>query len=391
MIASYDPILVFASVLVAVMASFTGLKLLAGLRHVDASRKKLQLGKAAVALGGGIWSMHFIAMLAVSLPVPIVYDALLTLGSVLIAILITGLGLSLMHVGERTSGKTALAGTLIGLGITSMHYVGMQAIKGNCVAQYAPPGFIVPVAIAILFSICALHLAYRNRTLGQLALGSVLLGVTISGMHYSAMAFTSFVRVEAQFPVLKPMLPDTYLALIVAVAAFLVCGVFLLTALPMAGPDKAAGDADVADATAAGPAAGEVASLVAEADADRPATPAPAANDEGERVRVPYEQNNRVYFLDAARIRAIKAEGHYTRILDGEDSLFCPWSISRLEEHLDGLPFMRTHRSFLLNIAHAEAFQRQRDKAYVIVSGPAETAVPVSRSHLGDVRRSLGM
>jgi len=383
MVASYDPILVFASVFVAVMASFTGLKLLAGLRHVDARRKKLQIVKAAVALGGGIWSMHFIAMLAVSLPVPIIYDALYTLGSMLIAILITGLGLSLMHLGERTTNKTVLAGGLIGVGITSMHYVGMEAIEGNCVAEYAPPGFIVPVAIAILSSICALHLAYRNRTLMQLALGSVLLGVTISGMHYSAMAFTSFVRIEAQLPVLKPMLPDSYLALFVAVAAFLLCGVFLLTALPMPEPKTVPVDDDqplpappMAPALSVVPAATE---------------PAPAAADESERVRVPYEQNNRVYFLDAARIRAVKAEGHYTRILDGEDSLFCPWSISRLEEHLDGLPFMRTHRSFLLNIAHAEAFQRRRDKAYVIVSGPAETAVPVSRTHLGDVRRALGM
>ena len=152
MTVSYDPILVLASLVIAIMASFTGLRLLMGLGARDAFAQKLQLAKAAVALGGGIWSMHFVAMLALGLPVVVYYDALFTLGSALTGILITGLGLAMMHVGERGFAKTAVAGTLIGLGIAAMHYVGMAAIRGNCVVEFAPLGFIISVGIAILFS-----------------------------------------------------------------------------------------------------------------------------------------------------------------------------------------------------------------------------------------------
>lgn len=376
---TYDPVLVLASLLVGIMASFTGLRLLMGLRSRDEFAKKVQIAKAAVALGGGIWSMHFVAMLALSLPVIIYYDALLTLGSALIAILITGLGMALMHFGIRTFHKTAAAGTLIGLGIGSMHYVGMAAITGGCAVTYVPFGFVISIGIAILFSFCALQLAYRHRTLVQLALGSVLLGTTISGMHYSAMAFTGFVRIEGATKSLEPMLPDTYLALFVALAAFLVCAMFLLTALPLHYRD---GELDVleTDREPAGQAANDDAAATAD-DKDFPSKP----------TRLPYEHNHRTYFIDADAIRAVKAEGHYTRILDGEKSHFCPWSISKVEDHLAGLHFVRTHRSFLLNLAHAESFKRHKDTALVVVKGAPEIEVPVSRSHVGSVRKALGI
>ena len=76
---TYDPTLVIASILVAIMASFTGLRLTAGIGEQDPRERRVTIAKAAVALGSGIWSMHFVGMLAVSLPVVIVYDALPTL------------------------------------------------------------------------------------------------------------------------------------------------------------------------------------------------------------------------------------------------------------------------------------------------------------------------
>ncbi|HYM33204.1 MAG TPA: MHYT domain-containing protein, partial [Candidatus Cybelea sp.] len=230
---TYDPLMVAASVVVAIMASFTGLRLASGLRSLEPGRRKLQIAKAALTLGGGIWSMHFVAMLALRLQVAIGYDALHTLGSALIAILITGLGLSLMFVGERTLARTVMAGTLTGLGIVCMHYFGMSAITGSCQVSYVPAGFAISTTIAILFSICALRLAYGRRTLVQLSLGAAVLGVTISGMHYSAMAFTRFFETANTAQLAAPVIQDGYLALIVALAAFVVCGLFLLTALPL--------------------------------------------------------------------------------------------------------------------------------------------------------------
>ncbi len=167
LIVTYDPWLVAASVVIAIMASFTGLRLASGLKALAGGRRRLQIAKAAFALGGGIWSMHFVAMLAVRLPIALGYDALYTLGSVLIAILITGVGLGLMFVDERTLARTVGAGTLTGLGIVSMHYVGMAAVSGYCSVSYAPVGFVLSSGIAILFSICALGLVSGRHTLAQ--------------------------------------------------------------------------------------------------------------------------------------------------------------------------------------------------------------------------------
>ncbi len=382
MLVTYDPLLVLASIVVAVMASFTGLWLASGLRALEPGRRRIQIAKAAFALGGGIWSMHFVAMLALRLPIVIEYDALYTLGSVLIAILITGLGLSLMFVGERNSTRTVVAGALTGLGIVSMHYVGMSAISGNCIVSYDPTGFFLSTAIAILFSICALRLAYGRRTLLQLSLGAAVLGVTISSMHYSAMAYTRFAEATVVDPIAAPVIPDGYLALIVAVAAFLVCGLFLLTALPL----DAARPPRVASSSAEATEPSAAAEIDAVAGREGSATTASA-----EQARLPYEQHSTTYFIDAERIQAIKAEGHYTWLYDGTETYFCPWSISRVETHLVGHSFVRTHRSFLVNVHHARAFQRKKDKAYLMVPALAETLVPVSRFHLPGVRRALGL
>ena len=149
------------------------------------------------------------------------------------------------------------------------------------------------------------------------------------------------------------------------------CGLFLLTALPL-GENKAENDdKDVVPADARTPHAARV-------------------GNGGSTLRVPYEHNHALFFLPAERICAIKAEGHYTTIFDGSASLFCPWSISRLEDHLAGLPFIRTHRSFLLNLDQVEALQRKKDKAQVMLKGSPET-VPVSRAHLPELRRALGV
>jgi diguanylate cyclase len=386
LVVTYDPWMVAASVVVAIMASFTGLRLASGLRSLAAGQRKVQIAKAGFALGAGIWSMHFVAMLAVRLPIAIGYDAFHTLGSVLISILITGLGLALMFVGERSLVRTIQAGALTGLGIVSMHYVGMAAVSGYCLVTYVPTGFFLSSAIAVLFSICALRIAYGRRTLTQLSFGAVVLGVTISGMHYSAMAFTRFTELADARPVAAPIIQSDYLALIVLVAAFVVCGLFLLTALPVEGAEEPTRlpVAPSADLAAAG-----VSTVVA--NAEPAAAPKEAGAPTGDHPRLPYEQHNATYFVDAENIHAIKAEGHYTRLYDSAEVYFCPWSISKVEAHLAGHPFLRTHRSFLVNLRHARAFQRKDDKAFLVVPALKEAMVPVSRFHVAEVRRALGI
>ena len=262
MAATYEPMMVIASVVVAIMASFTGLRLVSGMDALDGARRRVQIAKAAFALGGGIWSMHFVGMLAVRLPSALGYDALYTLGSVLIAILITGVGLSMMAVGDRSPFGAISAGTLTGLGIVSMHYVGMRAISANCQVSYQPAGFVISSAIAILFSICALRLSLKRRTSLQLTLGAIILGVTISAMHYSAMAFTRFIAVDGQATV------DTDNPLRLSGADRCDRGLRRVRALPL---DRAADRAR----RRAGPAAGSGAAAATQGGSSGRAPPAP--------------------------------------------------------------------------------------------------------------------
>lgn len=376
MLVTYDPLMVSASVLVAVLASFTGLRLASGLRYLDTRRRKIQIVKASIALGGGIWSMHFVGMLAVELPVTKNYDALYTLGSVLIAILFTGLSFYLIHFGVRNPARIVAAGVLTGLGIVCMHYVGMTALTGNCIVTYSPLGIVLSTTIAVLSSIGAFTLAYRKRTLSQLVLGSIVLGVTISSMHYSAMLYTRFMPVQDLIAIATPLISDGYLALIVAVAAFLICGLFLLTTFPLV--DIWAGEG------------GQTSPSQPSAEVERSATAAAADGQLRQTSRLPYELNKTTYFMDIDKIFSIKAEGHYSVLFDGQNDHFCPWPISRVESALEGQNFLRTHRSHIVNLRHASAFQKEKDKGFLVFPGLHETFVPVSRSHVAQVRKALG-
>lgn len=389
MLFSYDPMLVAASILVAIMASFTGLRLAGDLSALPIPARRMRIAEAACALGGGIWSMHFVGMLALRLPVTISYDALNTLSSVLVSILITGLGLSFVHMGERRPQgtnlwRTAVSGTLIGLGIVTMHYIGMRAIGGNCLVEYGPAGIFFSSGIAILSSIAVVQIAYRRRTLLQLSLAAVLLGFTISSMHYTAMAFTSFIPVNELVGLAQPMIQDGYLALIVALAAFVVCGLFLLTALPLP-------SAGLIAAPAGAPIAAAFAAPEPLPQSSKATTPSRVQPEVAEKLRLPYEQGGLTFFIDATRVTAIQAEGHYTRLYEGQESHFCPWSISKVEETVAGRKFLRTHRSFLVNLEHARAFQRKHDKVFLVVPGPEDNLVPVSRGHVPEVRKALGL
>jgi NO-binding membrane sensor protein with MHYT domain len=393
---TYDPLLVVASVLVAIMAAFTGLRLTSGLSHLDPAARRPRIAEAAVALGGGIWSMHFVGMLAVRLPVTIAYDALPTLASVLVAILVVGVGLIVLHFGARTHQRILLAGTLTGLGIVSMHYIGMSAITGNCVIAYSPLGLVLSTAIGVGASVAALELAYRRRTLAMTALGGVALGLAISAMHYVAMLFTTFRSADSVTFVADPIMSSGILAMIVAVASFVICGLFLLMTLP--GLSAAQEDAESAPTAAldAGPLARLA--LAGGVRADAALSKAYVAGGPNERRsdlsvagRIPYERDNTIRFLTTEQISAIRADGHYTRVINGSLEYFCPWSISRVERATAASPFIRTHRSYLVNLRHVAGFRREGDKAFCFLQGREEIKIPVSRSRISDVQRALGL
>jgi len=388
----YVPSLVFASIAVAVMAAFTSLRLTNGLAVLDAHGRKVRVSQAAFALGGGIWSMHFIGMLSVDVSIPIFYDPLRTLGSALIAILLTGSALMSLHFGTRTVARIALAGLITGAGIVSMHYLGMSAISGNCIVSYDSRGVLLAIGIAIVTCILAMELAYKTRSLLATVCGSAVLGLSISAIHYSAMLFTTFSVADVADITTTQVISSNNLALMVAVAAFLTCGWFLLTAVPSERPSvtAAAGvgnelSPEQARKDAVNRARNVSASFSKPFDNSIPFTDRPSDLS----ARIPYERDKTLRFLSAETIVFVQADGHYTRISDEDNEYFCPWSISRLEKKLDSEQFIRTHRSYLVNRGHINGFRRDGDKAVCIVG--KETEVPVSRGRVPDLQKALGI
>jgi len=198
-VATYDVYLIILSVAIAVIASYTALNL-AGQVMVaqEGLGRNLWLAGGAIAMGIGIWSMHFIAMLAYKLPIPMTYDLSIVLVS--ITVVIVSCGRAFFIVSRKRKGKLQLlAGSIfMGLGIVAMHYTGMAAMQVEAIAQYNPKLVAFSVAIAICASLIALWLAFylhaKTMLIGNMQkIGSaIVMGNAIAGMHYTAMAAVSF-------------------------------------------------------------------------------------------------------------------------------------------------------------------------------------------------------
>jgi NO-binding membrane sensor protein with MHYT domain len=220
---TFDPYLVALSLLVASFASYTALDL-GG--HVGAARglaRRIWLVVAAITMGGGIWSMHFIGMLAFVMPIPMSYDIGLTTLSLLVAIVVTGGGFYVLSRQNVSPPRLALSGIVMGLGIAAMHYTGMAALRGQAELSYDRLFVALSLVIAVGASTAALWLAFRTTGLRQKVAGGVVMGLAISGMHYTAMGAAMF---APRGPVLDTPLNanrgQTSLALAVAGTTFVI-------------------------------------------------------------------------------------------------------------------------------------------------------------------------
>src|SRR5882724_9796993 len=122
---SFDLALVILSVVIATAASYTALDLAGRIRASTGRARQAWLAAASVAMGGGIWSMHFVAMLAFLMPMPVAYDVGLTALSLVVAVLVTGAAFAVVSRGRATGLELGLAGLFMGAGICAMHYIGM--------------------------------------------------------------------------------------------------------------------------------------------------------------------------------------------------------------------------------------------------------------------------
>jgi diguanylate cyclase (GGDEF)-like protein len=159
---------------------------------------RMWLAGGALAMGVGIWSMHFIGMLALTLPIPLSYDIPKTLASLAVAILVAGFALSIASQKQSSLVRLAGAAVLMGLGIAAMHYSGMGAIRIVPFITYEPKLLILSIVIAIVASFAALWLFFRLRggaswrILLQRSVAALVMGAAISGMHYTGMFASQF-------------------------------------------------------------------------------------------------------------------------------------------------------------------------------------------------------
>ncbi|SPF78175.1 MHYT domain-containing protein [Pseudoprimorskyibacter insulae] len=369
--------LVAASLCVALMAGFTGLSLTKGLSAQSAAHRKVVITFAAVALGGGIWSMHFVAMLGLQLPFVFYYDAAITLASALVAILVVGLALLMLHFGRRTRQKLVLAGAVVGVGIIAMHYIGMSALE-MCRAVYTPLGMTLSILSSVVLSVVAFGIAYGKRKHRNILLGTAVFGGAVFAVHFIAVAGTRFEPLVATTQV-GPLIGNEALAIGVVLSSFALCGAFLLSTTTFLPADP------VAEAKPAPQPAPDAAMPAAQPEPDRTPDPVPGTG------KVPYEHDGRTHFVDAGSVAAIRAEGHYTYIYTRTGHFFCAWSIAEAAKRLAGANFIQTHRSYLVNPAMVSGFERLKDTGVCYFGLPDLTKVPVSRSRLKDVREVLGV
>lgn len=235
LIGSYDLPLVVLSLCVAILAAYTALDLAGRIASAKGPSRGVWIGGGAVAMGFGIWSMHFVGMLAFSLPIPLGYDLALTLLSLAIAILASGFALWLVSQPVLPLWHIGLGSLAMGAGIGSMHYIGMAAMRMQPGIDYDPLLFVLSLLIAVAASGAALLIAFRLRRhtphvrLAR-AGAAVIMGLAIVGMHYTGMAAANFPAGSFCGAALSG-LDSRWLASLVIVTTLAVLAITLLTSV----------------------------------------------------------------------------------------------------------------------------------------------------------------
>jgi NO-binding membrane sensor protein with MHYT domain len=229
---TYNPYIVALSVLVASFASYTALDLGGRVAAAHGPARRIWLAAAAIAMGGGIWSMHFVGMLAFIMPMMMSYDFALTSLSLVLAIVVTSGGFYVTSRFPASPLRLALGGVFMGLGIVGMHYTGMAAMRGDVAISYDRLLVALSVIIAIGAAAAALWLAFRTTNRGQKILAAIVMGIAISGMHYTGMEAAIFTTHGRMYGAPESAgLDQTHLAVTIAAITFAVLTCALIASM----------------------------------------------------------------------------------------------------------------------------------------------------------------
>ncbi|MFC5389511.1 MHYT domain-containing protein [Brevundimonas bullata] len=218
------------SFLVAVFAAWTALDLFQQVRSHQGGARLAWLATAATAMGGGVWSMHFIAMLGFDPGAPVRYDLPLTVASFVLATVGSSLAF-LIAAGRADRRRMILAGLVMGAGICAMHYVGMAALRTSATLSYAPALVVLSAVIALFASTAALFAVNQDRSPLWRLTAALVLGLAVAGMHHVAMAALTVTPAQAAATLDPRGAPPLMLA--VAVAGVTVLILFLALAVAM--------------------------------------------------------------------------------------------------------------------------------------------------------------
>ncbi|RMB87334.1 MHYT domain-containing protein [Streptomyces shenzhenensis] len=186
---SYGAVTPLVAFLMACLGGALGLRCTTRSLLVSQSRRPAWLALGSAAIGSGIWTMHFVAMMGFTVAeIPVHFDKPLTYASLAIAIIMVGVGIFI--VGYRGATGTALftGGTITGLGIASMHYLGMAGIRLDGRLEYNTVAVAVSVVIAVVAATTALWAAGQVRGFLWSVGASLVMGLAVTGMHYTGMA-----------------------------------------------------------------------------------------------------------------------------------------------------------------------------------------------------------
>ncbi len=381
----HEPWLVALSIAIAIQGSFVGLSLARSIDSAEGFHRRLAIAGSAITLATGVWSMHFVAMLAANFPSAVDYLVLPTLISFLICVLVVGIGVYAAHMPGPPAFRIGTGALAMGLGVSLMHYVGMSAVHLAGPTSYVPSYVVASIAVSIAASAFALWTIDRRPTRPRLFLGAIALGLAIAGMHYTAMAgmrLDPLCYDVSRFVGAESALSRNALALLATVVAFGVSGAFLLSLVP-----------DASEPRSAAPARVEAGSPIAAAGlAPTPfqgapsGEPPPVEQAIGRAASIRVEKDGRRRDIAVSDIYAVRANAHYTYVHDGEKEYFCTLSISALEARLDPKAFLRVHRSYIVSVDRIARVKRSGEAGIAELGLPVRCSIPIARAHYRQVK-----
>jgi two-component system sensor histidine kinase/response regulator len=230
----YDPALVGTSVVIAILAAFVALSISGRILAAQTGRSRWAwTGVGAIVMGGGIWAMHFVGMLAFSLPCGVGYEPVGTVLSMIPGVLASGVALSLISRKEQPGVmRLTIGAVLMGAGIGTMHYSGMASMQPEALLRYDPLWAAVSVVVAVALAFVSLSIRFRFRR-GQSSsvpatlIAAAVMGCAVAGMHYTAMRASLFFPLPSILKLEMALAPTT-LAVVITIITVLIASVTLI-------------------------------------------------------------------------------------------------------------------------------------------------------------------